>query len=339
LKSELTFIPFSRLSILQIWAEFFVFVFNSLKIENMGEKTKRRSATADGEQRSSKKVKGMFVVLITLSVVEEIVQEVESQEESEEPAVVSNIIESHTPLGNSSEISIVNQLEGTETEKYSDKFSSLSLSENSAKAIADMGFTIMTEIQARGIPPALTGRDILGAAKTGSGKTLAFLLPAIELLCRMKFKPRNGTGVLIISPTRELALQIFGVANEIMKHHSQTYGIVMGGANRKAEAQKLVKGVNLLVATPGRLLDHLQNTQGFNFKNMKVLVVDEADRILEVGFEEEMHRIIKIVPSGMLTLDSYICRTSNDALFRYPDDKGRRFGPCILEKGSSIYQC
>jgi ATP-dependent RNA helicase DDX18/HAS1 len=197
----------------------------------------------------------------------------------------------------------------------------------------------MTEIQARGIPPALTGRDILGAAKTGSGKTLAFLLPAIELLCRMKFKPRNGTGVLIISPTRELALQIFGVANEIMKHHSQTYGIVMGGANRKAEAQKLVKGVNLLVATPGRLLDHLQNTQGFNFKNMKVLVVDEADRILEVGFEEEMHRIIKIVPSGMLTLDSYICRTSNDALFRYPDDKGRRFGPCILEKSSSIYQC
>jgi ATP-dependent RNA helicase DDX18/HAS1 len=202
-------------------------------------------------------------------------------------------------LGESSEISIVNQLEGTETEKYSNLFSSLNLSENSTKAIQEMGFTIMTEIQARGIPPALTGRDILGAAKTGSGKTLAFLLPAIELLNRMKFKPRNGTGVLIISPTRELALQIFGVANEIMKNHSQTYGIVMGGANRKAEAQKLVKGVNLLVATPGRLLDHLQNTQGFNFKNLKVLVVDEADRILEVGFEEEMHRIIKIVPSGM----------------------------------------
>ena len=92
----------------------------------------------------------------------------------------------------------------------------------------------MTEIQARAIPPALTGRDILGAAKTGSGKTLAFLIPAIELLQRLKFKPRNGTGVLVISPTRELALQIFGVANEIMKHHTQTFGIVMGGANRKA---------------------------------------------------------------------------------------------------------
>ena len=82
--------------------------------------------------------------------------------------------------------------------------------------------------------------------------------------------------------TRELALQIFGVARELMAHHSQTYGIVMGGASRSAEASKLAKGVNLLIATPGRLLDHLQNTQGFVFKNLKALVIDEADRILEV---------------------------------------------------------
>lgn len=116
----------------------------------------------------------------------------------------------------------------------------------------------MTEIQAKSICPALTGRDILGAAKTGSGKTLAFLIPAIEMLYKLKFKPRNGTGVIIISPTRELALQIFGVAKELLKYHNQTFGIVMGGANRKAEADKLCKGVNLIVATPGRLLDHLQ---------------------------------------------------------------------------------
>lgn len=73
----------------------------------------------------------------------------------------------------------------------------------------------------------------------------------------------------------------------------------MGGANRKAEADKLIKGVNLIVATPGRLLDHLQNTQGFNFRNLKTLVIDEADRILEVGFEEEMHKIIKLLPQGI----------------------------------------
>lgn len=107
-----------------------------------------------------------------------------------------------------------------------------------------------------------------------------------------------GTGVIIISPTRELALQIFGVAKELFKYHQQTFGILMGGANRKAEADKLAKGVNLVVATPGRLLDHLQNTKGFVFKNLNMLIIDEADRILEVGFEEEMHQIIKILPKG-----------------------------------------
>jgi ATP-dependent RNA helicase DDX18/HAS1 len=156
----------------------------------------------------------------------------------------------------------------------------------------------MTEIQQRAIPPLMAGRDVLGAAKTGSGKTLAFLIPAIELLHSLKFKPRNGTGVLILSPTRELALQIWGVARQLLDKHSQTHGIVMGGANRRAEAEKLEKGVNLLVATPGRLLDHLQNTQGFVFKNLRQLVIDEADRILEIGFEDEMKQIMKILGNG-----------------------------------------
>lgn len=106
-----------------------------------------------------------------------------------------------------------------------------------------------------------------------------------------------GTGVIVVSPTRELALQIFGVARELMAHHSQTYGIVIGGANRRAEAEKLAKGVNLIIATPGRLLDHLQNTEGFVFKNLKALIIDEADRILEVGFEDEMRQIVKILPA------------------------------------------
>lgn len=92
------------------------------------------------------------------------------------------------------------------------KFSELNLSEKTMKAIEEMKFETMTEIQQRGIPPLLAGRDVLGAAKTGSGKTLAFLIPAIEMLNALRFKPRNGTGVVIVSPTRELALQIFGVA-------------------------------------------------------------------------------------------------------------------------------
>ena len=175
------------------------------------------------------------------------------------------------------------------------KFDELNLSEKTLKAIQEMGFTEMRGIQRRTIPPLLTGRDVLGAAKTGSGKTLAFLIPAVEMLYSLKFKPRNGTGVIIVSPTRELALQIFGVARELMAHHSQTYGIVIGGANRRAEAEKLEKGINLIVATPGRLLDHLQNTK-FVFKNLKSLIIDEADRILEIGFEDEMRQIIKILP-------------------------------------------
>jgi ATP-dependent RNA helicase DDX18/HAS1 len=176
------------------------------------------------------------------------------------------------------------------------KFSDLNLSDRTSAAIKEMGFEDMTEIQRRAIPPLMAGKDVLGAAKTGSGKTLAFLIPAIEMLSAMRFKPRNGTGVIIVSPTRELALQIFGVARELMEKHSQTFGIVIGGSNRRAEAEKLVKGVNLLIATPGRLLDHLHNTQGFVFKNLKALIIDEADRILEVGFEDEMRSIIKILP-------------------------------------------
>lgn len=178
-----------------------------------------------------------------------------------------------------------------------EKFSDLKLSQPTLKGIEDMGFKNMTEVQARTIPPLLAGKDVLGAAKTGSGKTLAFLIPAIELLYSLKFKPRNGTGAIIVTPTRELALQIFGVARELMAHHSQTLGIVIGGANRREEAEKLAKGVNLIVATPGRLLDHLQNTQGFIFKNLKTLIFDEADRILEIGFEDEIRQIVKILPN------------------------------------------
>ncbi|GAM18320.1 hypothetical protein SAMD00019534_014950 [Acytostelium subglobosum LB1] len=181
-------------------------------------------------------------------------------------------------------------------------FESLQIEEKTKKAIAEMGFTKMTPIQAKTIVPLLEGRDLLGAARTGSGKTLAFLIPAIEILVKCNFKPRSGTGVIIISPTRELALQIYGVARELMLNHTQTHGIVIGGNDKKTEAERLCKGVNLVVATPGRLLDHLQNTRGFIVKNLKCLVIDEADRILEVGFEEEMHQIVKCLPKERQTM-------------------------------------
>lgn len=181
-------------------------------------------------------------------------------------------------------------------------FSSLELSKPTMRGIEAMGFTTMTEVQARCVPPLLAGKDVLGAARTGSGKTLAFLIPSVELLYHAKFMPRNGTGVMVLSPTRELALQIYNVAQQLMEKHSQTHGLIIGGANRRAEAERLIKGVNLLVATPGRLLDHMQNTRGFTFSSLKVFVMDEADRMLDIGFEEEMRTIVKMLPKERQTM-------------------------------------
>lgn len=278
-------------------------------------KLKEKHTTEDVTERRSKKAKKSKVV----EEPEPEVEDVEEEEEEEEVAAPSEEEEEEDSDASEKEGNDESEDESNDDEEETDNknnaelpsqghltlpqaagsevslFTELPLSEKTLQAVEEMGFTKMTEIQKRGIPPLLTGKDVLGSAKTGSGKTLAFLLPAIELLYQLKFKPRNGTGVIVVSPTRELALQIFGVARDLLKHHSQTYGIVIGGANRRAEADKLSKGVNLLIATPGRLLDHLQNTP-FVFKNLKSLVIDEADRILETGFEDEMRQIIKILP-------------------------------------------
>jgi len=119
---------------------------------------------------------------------------------------------------------------------------------------------------------------------------------------KLRFMPRNGTGAIIISPTRELAMQTYSVLKELLAHHHFTYGLIMGGTGRQDEVKKLVKGVNIVVATPGRLLDHLQNTKEFMHKNLQCLVIDEADRILDIGFEEEMKQIIKILPKRRQTM-------------------------------------
>jgi ATP-dependent RNA helicase DDX18/HAS1 len=183
-------------------------------------------------------------------------------------------------------------------------FVSLPLSENTQSALKAMGFVRMTQIQSMSIPALLGGKDLIGAAKTGSGKTLAFLLPLVELLHNAKFGSRNGTGAIVISPTRELAMQIYGVCKDLCTSgkHRQTYGLVIGGANRRTEAERLAKGVNIVIATPGRLLDHLQNTKGFVFRNLLAFVMDEADRILEQGFEDDLRAIIKILPKQRQTM-------------------------------------
>jgi ATP-dependent RNA helicase DDX18/HAS1 len=199
----------------------------------------------------------------------------------------------------------VTETDSTETEDgwlTTLKYQDLDICDRLKEACASMGFENLTEIQAKSIPSLLAGKDLLGQAKTGSGKTLAFLIPSIELLVRAKFKSRNGTGIIILTPTRELALQIYSVASELMEHMQQTHAILIGGSNKHLEDQKLQKGVNLIVSTPGRLLDHLINTPDFNYSNLLAFVMDEADRILEVGFEQELRAIIGVLPKTRQTM-------------------------------------
>ena len=182
-------------------------------------------------------------------------------------------------------------------------FDSLPLTDETQSAIKAMGHETMTKIQAKSIPPLLAGKDLIGAAQTGSGKTLAFLIPTVELLRKAKFHTRNGTGAMILSPTRELAMQIYGVCKELLGDKSSlTYGLIMGGANRKTEAERLRKGVNIIIATPGRLLDHLKNSPGFIIRNLLVFCMDEADRILEIGFEDDLRAIVKMLPKERQTM-------------------------------------
>lgn len=164
-------------------------------------------------------------------------------------------------------------------------------------------FKELTPIQSRCIPAALQGRDLLAEAKTGAGKTLAFLIPIVEIVCRSGFRPSNGTAAIIIGPTRELCLQIEGVLLKLLKHFngSLTFLCCIGGQSRNQEGFKLANGVMIVVASPGRLLDHLKLTADWHTKNLLLLAVDEADRVLDNGFEEDMREIVSLLPRNRQT--------------------------------------
>lgn len=161
----------------------------------------------------------------------------------------------------------------------------------------------MTDIQRKAVPLALKGHDILGAAKTGSGKTLSFLIPVLENLYRLQHVGADaGLGALILSPTRELAIQIFDVLCKIGKHgHMFAAGLLIGGKSLESERQALPR-MNILVATPGRMLQHLSQTATFSVDDVKMLVLDEADRILDMGFQKDIDAIVEYLPKERQTL-------------------------------------
>ncbi|MDB4905263.1 MAG: rhlE 1 [Gemmatimonadetes bacterium] len=177
-------------------------------------------------------------------------------------------------------------------------FNSLKLHPNLLKGIKELGFTRPTPIQGDAIPPALEGRDLLACAMTGSGKTAAFLLP---ILHRLMEKPRGTTRALVVTPTRELAAQILQVLEELAVHTPITGAAVFGGVGMGPQEHAFRSGVDVLIATPGRLLDHLKSPYA-KLDKIEILVLDEADRMLDMGFLPDIKRIISKVPPKRQTL-------------------------------------
>lgn len=167
-----------------------------------------------------------------------------------------------------------------------------------AEAIADMGFTTPTPIQVKAIPIVLSGRDLIGCASTGTGKTAAFLLPILERLGGPK---SVGCRALILSPTRELAMQIDEQALALGYHLGLSAVSVVGGVDMRPQEAALKRGSDLVVATPGRLLDHMR-FNSVDLSNVEVLVLDEADRMLDMGFLPDVQRILAALPAARQTL-------------------------------------
>ena len=180
-------------------------------------------------------------------------------------------------------------------------FSELPLSEATQNGLSASHFKTLTTIQAQAIPSALKGNDVLGAAKTGSGKTLAFLVPMLESLYRKRWTEFDGIGALILSPTRELAIQIFDVLRKVGRHHNFSAGLVIGGKSLQEEQERLGR-MNILVATPGRMQQHLDQTADLDIGNLQTLVLDEADRIMDMGFSTTVDAIIEHLPQQRQTL-------------------------------------
>ena len=177
-------------------------------------------------------------------------------------------------------------------------FTQLALHPDLLSGLKELGFARPTPIQADSIPPALAGKDVLACAMTGSGKTAAFLLP---ILHRLIGRPRGATRALVLTPTRELAAQILEDCNDLAQHTPVTAAAVFGGVGMGPQEHALRSGVDVIVATPGRLLDHFTKPYA-RMASLEFLVLDEADRMLDMGFLPDIRRVLKHLPAKRQTL-------------------------------------
>ena len=180
------------------------------------------------------------------------------------------------------------------------KFADLNLDPKVLKAIADAGYDSPTPIQEGAIPPALEGRDVLGIAQTGTGKTASFTLPMITRLAKGRARARMPRS-LVLCPTRELAAQVAENFDAYTKYHKLTKALLIGGVSFKEQDQLIDRGVDVLIATPGRLLDHFERGK-LLLTGVQIMVVDEADRMLDMGFIPDIERIFSLTPFTRQTL-------------------------------------
>lgn len=175
-------------------------------------------------------------------------------------------------------------------------FNALGLSEALLKAISKKGYTSPSPIQQKAIPPILEGKDVLASAQTGTGKTAGFTLPLLHILSENSQERRRAIRALILTPTRELAAQVYANVKEYSEFLDLRSTVIFGGVNQKPQVATIRQGVDVLVATPGRLLD-LQNQGLLSLKHVEILVLDEADRMLDMGFLRDIERIMKLMPT------------------------------------------
>ncbi|CCX33618.1 P-loop containing nucleoside triphosphate hydrolase protein [Pyronema domesticum] len=180
-------------------------------------------------------------------------------------------------------------------------FQNMNLSRPIMRGIANVGFSTPTLIQQKAIPVALLGKDVVGGAQTGSGKTAAFVIPILE---RLLYRPKKvaSTRVLILCPTRELAIQAHSVAVKLAAYTDIKFGLAVGGLSVNVQAAELKKRPDIIIGTPGRFIDHMRNSQGFGVDTIEIVVLDEADRMLEDGFADELNEIINTIPKSRQTM-------------------------------------
>ncbi|KAE8833229.1 hypothetical protein HRS9139_05048 [Pyrenophora teres f. teres] len=200
-------------------------------------------------------------------------------------------------------------------------FQAMSLSRPILRGLASVGFTEPTPIQNKAVPIAMQGKDVVGGAETGSGKTAAFLIPILE---RLLYRPKKvpTTRVAIFMPTRELAVQCFNVATKLASFTDITFALMAGGFSTRDQEAVLKTRPDVVIATPGRFIDHMHNTAAFQVEHLEILVLDEADRMLEEGFESQLNEILTTIPKSRQTmLFSATMTSSVDKLIRIGMDK------------------